>query len=192
MASSDRHRGGESDSEEDNFNPAPADLSDDENDGEVRRSRNRDERDARNSSPANDEEEDDGADSRRSRGPSKPSRVDDEDDDDGIDHGEGEDQEDQEEEEGGSSRRQNGIDEEEEEEEDDDDDDIQGVSVGPIATFLPNFWPLPSPIPDPKLTCCLRDTGASVAETVARPSSISRPRWMMKTKARMTRETAKK
>ncbi|KAK5657434.1 hypothetical protein OQA88_3006 [Cercophora sp. LCS_1] len=96
MASNDQHYGGDSESEDD-FNPAPADMSDDEND-----------RGGRTSSPAADDDDEDGG---RSNGASKRQRLDDEEEGDEEEDAEG----------GGED-----LDEEEEEEDEDDEDDVQG------------------------------------------------------------------
>ncbi|KAH8885793.1 transcription elongation factor Spt5 [Thozetella sp. PMI_491] len=106
MASDDARRAGDSDSEDDNFNPAPTELSDDEQQDTIRRSRHRD--DDRDGSPADGEEDDDG---------DKPSRG----------HGEGRNDhgEDDDEDEDDDNPRRSGIDDEEEED-DDDEDDVQG------------------------------------------------------------------
>jgi len=105
---------GDSDSEDDNFNPAPADASDDEEGTRVARKT----ADRRASSPAGDDDQNDEEDDDRpSKSATKQTR--DDDDDDEV-NGE------EEEEEGDAGK--NGYDEdeeEEEEEEDDDDDDVQ-------------------------------------------------------------------
>ncbi|KAK3937203.1 hypothetical protein QBC46DRAFT_12982 [Diplogelasinospora grovesii] len=109
MASNDLQFGGDSESEDDNFNPAPADLSDDETDGK---------RNARRSSPVDD---DDGND-HEADGASKRSRktVAAEED------GEGEEDEEIEEEDEEDGGEQADQDEDEDEEEDDEEDDIAG------------------------------------------------------------------
>ncbi|TPX07233.1 uncharacterized protein E0L32_010827 [Thyridium curvatum] len=106
--SSHEPRFDESESEDDNFNPAPADLSDDENNNDEGAS------DRKRSSPARDDDNDDEDDARPANGPSRSSNK-------GSDAEDGD--EDQEE-----DTRKNDFDEDEdeEEEEDDEDDDVQG------------------------------------------------------------------
>jgi transcription elongation factor SPT5 len=114
MASSDNHYGGDSESEDDNFNPAPADLSDDENGnaGKIQQTSSpAPEEDQRYSRPAG------GAASKR---PIQLTRDEDEDE-------ENEEEEEEEEDDGG----QQNADDDEEEEDDEDEDDVQGVSLTP-------------------------------------------------------------
>lgn len=98
MASTDHNRYDDSE-DEDDFNPAPADLSDEEPDQDAGDRPS----DARESSPAADDDD--------AAVASKPRRVDDDED------------EEQDEEEGGAH-----DDEEEEDEDDEDEDDVQQVS----------------------------------------------------------------
>ncbi|KAJ4292876.1 transcription elongation factor spt5 [Collariella sp. IMI 366227] len=120
MASSAPFRfAGDSDSEDDNFNPAPADLSDAEEDIEPsHRLSGRSDRRASSPAAEDDENDDEEEDERPSKGASKRPRavVDDEDEND---------DEEEEEDEGGAVRNGYDDEEEEEEEEDDEDDDIQ-------------------------------------------------------------------
>ncbi|EOO00808.1 putative transcription initiation protein spt5 protein [Phaeoacremonium minimum UCRPA7] len=125
MASSDPNRYDDSESDDDNFNPAPADVSDEEpardEDDEVPGQRSRD--DAARSSPTADEDGDDDEDEvRATNGKSKASNKGDDDED--AENGEDDDED------GGSRRRRNDDDEDDEEDEDDedddDDDDVQG------------------------------------------------------------------
>jgi len=117
MASSDNHYGADSESDDDNFNPAPADLSDDENDGA---------RNARNKSPqiSSPAPEDDQRYARPSGGASKrPIQLtrDDEDDDEEVEEDEEEDEE--------EAVQKNNADDDEDDEDDEDEDDVQGVST---------------------------------------------------------------
>jgi transcription elongation factor SPT5 len=126
---------GESDSEDDNFNPAPADVSDDENDAPAAQ-RATSIADRRGSSPAADHDEID--DDEDDEGPSKSASRQRRDVDDEDENG------DEEEEEVDAGR--NGYDEDEEEEEeeeeedDDDDDDVQHVSAIHTGTPPPLQW----------------------------------------------------
>ncbi|KAK1752970.1 hypothetical protein QBC47DRAFT_348255 [Echria macrotheca] len=106
MASNDPHFG-DSESDDDNFNPAPADISDDENEPRSAQKRS--------SSPANarSDDEDDGA--RPSNGASAKSRQ-------AADDEEG----DEDEEDVGEDDEINDVDEDEEEDEEDDEDEVQG------------------------------------------------------------------
>ncbi len=114
MASNDLRYGGDSESEDD-FNPAPADLSDDEND-----------RAPRISSPAADNHEDDeDEDARPSNGASKRPRHEADDDED---------------EEGGDAEgdeEQQHDEDEEEEDDDEDEDDVQGVRLEALVLTHP-------------------------------------------------------
>ncbi|KXX78667.1 Transcription elongation factor spt5 [Madurella mycetomatis] len=115
MASNEFHFGGDSESEDDNFNPAPADLSDEEineDEGTAARADGGDDRG--NSSPAADEQNDEGDDDDEppTKSATKRPHEDDEEDEEGEDE-EVAGEEDEEEE------------EEEEEDEDEDDDDVQ-------------------------------------------------------------------
>lgn len=180
MASNDHNRYDDSD-DEDDFNPAPADLSDDEpshNSGQRHAGS-----DARESSPAADD--DDAAAAPKSR------RVDDDEDDE------------QDDEEGGQN-----DDDEEDDEDEEDEDDVQQVSL-PLSQFAflvpfnrgirqaSSIWPTCSASP-PQIDTLLmfsllyRDIVASVAGIVAPSSSISRPRSRTKKMARMRRKTVKR
>ncbi|KAK0611800.1 hypothetical protein B0T14DRAFT_439571 [Immersiella caudata] len=109
MASSDNHYGGDSESDDDNFNPAPADVSDDEGDNASKNQQT--------SSPAPD---DDQRYSRPAGGAASKRPIqltrDDEDDEENE-------EEEEEDEDGGG---QQNLDDDEEEEDDEDEDDVQG------------------------------------------------------------------
>ncbi|RSL79669.1 Transcription elongation factor SPT5 [Fusarium euwallaceae] len=102
MSSHDPSRFDDSEDEED-FNPAPADISDDEQDGDDQQSRSR----ARDSSPAHRDDDDD-----EDERPARSRHVDDD-----------EEEEEEEEEDDGGRRRDD--DDEEDEEEDEEDEDVQ-------------------------------------------------------------------
>lgn len=121
----DNHYGGDSESEDDNFNPAPADLSDEEQDANDSSPRVSRKNDHRSSSPVADEDhdEDEDEDERPSGRATKRPRIaadDDDDDDEG-----GEDDEEEEDDEEGGGHRDGDEDDEEDEEDEEDEDDVQ-------------------------------------------------------------------
>ncbi|KAK3346595.1 hypothetical protein B0T25DRAFT_520975 [Lasiosphaeria hispida] len=110
MSSHDPRYGGDSDSDDDNFNPAPADLSDDENNAQDTRARKTNRNEPRTSSPAVEEQEDDDEDEVQPPAGKQPRIAQ-------LDEEEDEEEEDEEE--------QNDN-EDDEEEDDEDEDDVQG------------------------------------------------------------------
>ena len=177
---------GDSESEDDNFNPAPADISDDENDAHTTQ-RAAGKSDRRASSPAAEIDDDEDED-RPSKSASKRPRDDDEEDENG-------DEEDEEE----AGVGNNDDDEDEEEEEDEDDDDVQHVS----ASLTELLWLLllrtARQSPEPASLRCRSVTdnsysviAASGARTIALLSSISKLKSRTKTRPKTTRRTAKR
>lgn len=133
MASNDQHYGGDSESEDD-FNPAPADMSDEENDAE-------NDRGGRTSSPAADDDDEDAG---RSNGASKRPQNDDEEEGDEDEDAEG----------GGEDLDEE---EEEEEEDEDDEDDVQGVSRVSrsfMRSAIPRQRLSGAPCPSAAAACC--------------------------------------
>lgn len=186
----------DSESDDDNFNPAPADVSDDENMDDAPTSGSGARKAASpTSSPAAGHDDDDEDDHR----PAKPagkrpfkSVADDDEDEDA--------EEDEEE-----VEQRN--DDEEEEDEEDEDDDVQHVSCQSSPSLpllldalemLHTIWSggrpagLPLDMLRDLLTSYHRAAAASVARTNALPSSISKPRSMTRTRAKTTKRTARR
>lgn len=162
MSSHDPSRFDDSEDEED-FNPAPADLSDEEQDDDHQKVK-------RGSSPAPRDDDDD-----EDERPSKSRHADDD-----------EEEEEEEEEEEDTGRRRDDDDDEDEEEEDEEDEDIQQVrKLESIrARLLPVFSWL--------MLTSFRAIAESAERSEVPISSISKPKSTMKTKAKTTRCWAKR
>lgn len=131
----DNHYGGDSESEDDNFNPAPADLSDEEQDANDSSPRVSRKNDHRSSSPVADEDHDEDEDENErpsGRATKRPRIAADDDDDEG-----GEDDEEEEDDEEGGGHRDGDEDDEEDEEDEEDEDDVQHVSLHPASLLFP-------------------------------------------------------
>ncbi|KAK0716694.1 Spt5 C-terminal nonapeptide repeat binding Spt4-domain-containing protein [Apiosordaria backusii] len=141
----DNHYGGDSESEDDNFNPAPADLSDEENEAENSSPRVSRKNDHRSSSPVAEEEhdEDEDEDERPSNRTTKRPRI--AADDEG---GEDEEEEEDEDDEGGGHGDDDEEDEEDEEDEDDEDDVQHRHRRKRRKNAGPNFFDIEAEVDD--------------------------------------------